>query len=446
MEKQTHPTIARYREAMQQNSLSKPVKEVSLIWLKELVLDNGADDVGLISTDSARLAGEMQDIRDIFPAAKSLISIVCRLNRENIRCPNRAVSDVEFLQAFDRVNEVSRQVSRALESEGFRALYPAAGFPMDMSQWPGKMWPLSHKTIAVSAGLGAMGLHRLVIHPKFGSFISLGTVLTDVVVDSYDQELDYNPCVDCKLCVSVCPVGAISSDGTFNFVNCMTHNYRDRAGGFQSWAENVVSSKSVRKYREKVSDKETVSMWQSLSYGICNKSSYCMAACPAGEEVIGPFIEDRKKYIQEHVKKYQDKKEMVFVVKGSDAEMHVNKRFPHKQIKTVFNGLRPDTIANFFKSMPIVFQPRQSEGINAVYHFQFSGSEKYSGTVVIKNKKLTVMEGFQDSPDITIIADSQTWLNFLAKEKNILVALLQRKIKIKGSPRLMQSFAKCFPS
>jgi hypothetical protein len=35
-------------------------------------------------------------------------------------------------------------------------------------------------------------------------------------------------------------------------------------------------------------------MWQSLSCGGSNKSSYCLAVCPAGEEAIGPFVEDRR--------------------------------------------------------------------------------------------------------------------------------------------------------
>jgi hypothetical protein len=48
---------------------------------------------------------------------------------------------------------------------------------MDMAKWPGKMWPISHKPIAVASGLGAMGHHHLVIHPRFGNFIVLGTIL-----------------------------------------------------------------------------------------------------------------------------------------------------------------------------------------------------------------------------------------------------------------------------
>ena len=54
---------------------------------------------------------------------------------------------------------------------------PAMGFPMEMDRFPGKIWVVSHKPVAVAAGLGMMGIHRNVIHPKFGNFILLGTVL-----------------------------------------------------------------------------------------------------------------------------------------------------------------------------------------------------------------------------------------------------------------------------
>ena len=72
-----------------------------------------------------------------------------------------------------------------------------------------------------------MGLHRNVIHPKFGSFVLLATVLVDAQVSQYGQALDYNPCIDCKLCVAACPVGAIGKDGEFDALACTTHNYRE---------------------------------------------------------------------------------------------------------------------------------------------------------------------------------------------------------------------------
>jgi Fe-S-cluster-containing hydrogenase component 2 len=308
------------------------------------------------------------------------------------------------------------------------------------------MWPVSHKPIAVAAGLGHLGNNRNLLHPRFGNFILLDTVLVEREATAYDSPLDYNPCIECKLCAAVCPVGAVGKDGNFQFSNCFTHNYRDRLGGFADWVENIVTSKTVRDYRKKVTDPETVLMWQSLSYGICNKSSYCMAACPAGDERIGPYLADRQAYMKQVVKPLQNNTENVFVVPGSDAEAHVAKRYPHKTIKHVGNGLRPNSVQNFLASLPVVFQRNQAEGMDVTYHFTFSGEENYEATVIIRNKTLEVKEGHVDTADLHVTADTRTWLDFLAKEKNLVWALVRRKIRIKGSPKLMQAFAKCFPA
>ena len=171
-----------------------------------------------------------------------------------------------------------------------------------------------------------------------------------------------------------------------------------------------------------------------------------MAVCPAGEEVIGPFLENRKDFLATVVKPLQDKKETIYVVPGSDAEAHVARHFQHKTIKRVGSGLRPRTVRDFMDSLPVIFQRGQSEGIDTTYHFTFTGEEECQGTVIIKNKDIEVLDGHVGTPDIQVTADSRTWLEFLAKEKNLVWALIQRKIRIKGSPRLMKNFARCFPT
>jgi hypothetical protein len=60
--------------------------------------------------------------------------------------------------------------------------------------------------------------------------------------------------------------------------------------------EKIADSRSSRDYRRKVSDPESASMWQSLSFGANYKAAYCLAVCPAGEEVIGPFLTDRPEF------------------------------------------------------------------------------------------------------------------------------------------------------
>jgi ferredoxin/putative sterol carrier protein len=414
--------------------------------LRRLCLEAGADDVGFVSIGRPELADQREDILRLYPWTKGLISIVCRMNREPVRSPARSVANLEFHHTGDRTNEVARSIVAALEAEGHRAVNPAMGFPMEMDRVPGKIWVVAHKPVAVAAGLGHMGIHRNVIHPKFGSFILLDTILVEAEISEEGTRLDYNPCLECKLCVAACPVGAIGADGHFDFSACYTHNYREFLGGFGDWVENIAESRGALDYRRRVSDSETASVWQSLGFGPNYKAAYCMAVCPAGDDVIGPFLEDRKGYLKAVVDPLQAKEETLYVVPGSDAQAHAKKRLPHKRTKTVSNGLRPDSIRGFLATIPHVFQRHQSEGLAATYHFTFTGSEPTQATVVIRDKTIRVERGHVGAPDLRVTADSQTWVGFLRKDRSLVWALLTRKIRLKGSPRLLVAFGKCFLS
>jgi Fe-S-cluster-containing hydrogenase component 2 len=416
-------------------------------WLRQLCLDCGADDAGLVEIGRPALDDQRDDILRYFPRTRTLLSFVCRMNREPIRSPARSVANLEFHHTGDHVNEVARKVVAALERQGVRAVNPAMGFPMEMERFPGgRIWVVSHKPVAVAAGLGHMGIHRNVIHPRFGNFILLGTVLIAAEASAYDRPVAYNPCLECKLCVAACPVGAISPEGRFNFSACYTHNYREFLGGFTDWVGQIADSTGARDYRRRVADTESASMWQSLSFGPNYKAAYCLAVCPAGEDVIGPYLTDRAGHLRDTLRPLQEKEETVYVVAGSDAEDHVARRFPHKKTKRVGNGLRPPSIAVFLRGLPLTFQPGKAAGLRAVYHFTFTGKEATEATVSIDHGTLQVQAGHQGEADLHVTADSETWLGFLAKERSLLWALLRRRIRIKGSPKLLVAFGKCFPS
>jgi hypothetical protein len=85
------------------------------------------------------------------------------MNRQAIRTPARSVSNLEFHHSGDEVNDIARSVVQTLEGRGIRAMNPAMGFPMEMDRFPGKVWVVSHKPVAVAAGLGMMGIHRNVM-------------------------------------------------------------------------------------------------------------------------------------------------------------------------------------------------------------------------------------------------------------------------------------------
>ncbi len=143
---------------------------------------------------------------------------------------------------------------------------------------------------------------------------------------------------------------------------------------------------------------------------------------------------------------FRPKKEVLYVIPGSDAEAYATQRYPHKPIKYVGNSLRPQTIQGFLTDLPLVFQREKSKGLDAVYHFNFIGQETEEATIIIQNQTLTLVKGLQGEANLHLIADSQTWLKFLAKERNLLWALFIRKIQIKGSLKFFHAFVRCFPN
>jgi len=421
-------------------------QSITVAQLRAIALECGADDVGIVSLDAPGLEEEREPIREALPAARTLVSLVLKMNRGPIRTPARSVANLEFHHTGDRVNEVGGAIVRRLEALGVAAINPSMGFPMEMDNFPDRLWVVSHKRVAEAAGMGVMGIHRNVIHPKFGSFVLLGTVVTDVELEAPAARLDYNPCVECKLCVAACPVGAISPAGDLDFSACYTHNYREFMSGFTAWAEEVAEAGSARGLRKRVSASESASMWQSLSFGANYKSAYCLGVCPAGEDVMQPFLDDRAGFMKAHVRPLQAKVEPVYVVPGSDAEAHVAKRFPHKPLRRVSNALRPTSIPGFLSGLHLTFQPGQAADLDAVYHFTFRGDEKALATVTIRDGKLTVERGHQGESTFHLKADSKAWLAFLAKDLPLAIGLLTGRIRFRGSPKWLLAFARCFPS
>jgi ferredoxin len=422
-----HPTVRAVRARRDQRRPGEglpPAAPLDAGWLRELVLAAGADDVGFVEIDRPALADQRDDIEAAFPRPRALISFVCRTNVEAIRSPARSVGNKEFHHTYDFTNAVAHQVCRALEAVGVRAMNPAAGFPMEMDRWPGKMWVVT----------------------RFGTFVLLGTVILDAEITAYDQPVSFNPCLECKLCVAACPTGAISKTGEFNFSACATHNYREFLTGFSDWVDTVTESRDHDAYRRDVTDPETVSMWQSLAFGPQYKAAYCVSVCPAGEDVIGPWLDDRKRHLTEVVKPLQNKAETVYVVAGSDAEAHVRRRFAHKTVKRAALGIRPRSVDSFISGLPLLFQPGAAADLAAVYHFRFRGAAERDVTVAIADQGLQVSDGLHGAPDLLVTADATTWVEFLNGRGSLPWALLRRRLRLRGRRRLLRAFARCFPS
>ena len=307
--------------------------------IKKICLDAGADDVGLVDLDRQSVQKEKEGILHVYPLTRSIIAIIIVNNRENIQSPARYVANEEFHHTGDRTSSVSREILRRLNRFGIRGVVVNKGWPMALDRYPGKIWDVSHKIMAVEAGLGHMGINRLVLHPKYGSCIQLESILINAVLDGYDRPLVENPCIKCNLCAAVCPTGAITKDQPFDFLACITHTYRDNSVGFQNWVEAMITSHDMAEYRSHFDDRETAFMWQSLMFLMSYRCSYCMAVCPAGEEVKPVYLENKKEHVERVLKPLRDRQEPVYVMAGSEAESRA-KRNPNKEVRVVAGMMR----------------------------------------------------------------------------------------------------------
>ena len=65
--------------------------------------------------------------------------------------------------------------------------------------------PINEIKSASKAGLGVIGKNHLLITKKYSSFVFIGEIITDAILDFNSTNIEY--CLDCGLCSQACPVG-----------------------------------------------------------------------------------------------------------------------------------------------------------------------------------------------------------------------------------------------
>jgi len=79
--------------------------------------------------------------------------------------------------------------------------------------------PIREVDAALRAGLGVLGRNSLLIHPKYGSWVFIGEIVTDLPVDLPDHEK--KDCIGCGLCEKSCPGGALAN-GKVDTLHCLS--------------------------------------------------------------------------------------------------------------------------------------------------------------------------------------------------------------------------------
>jgi epoxyqueuosine reductase len=74
---------------------------------------------------------------------------------------------------------------------------------------------------AARAGIGFYGKNTLLITKRFGSWVVLGTLVTDVELEA-SAPLDLD-CGSCTRCIDACPTGALDEPGVLDSTRCLSY-------------------------------------------------------------------------------------------------------------------------------------------------------------------------------------------------------------------------------
>jgi len=152
------------------------------------------------------------------PWAKSVISIAFpynttrQISRNFIEEGRVWVSRYAFGEDYHKIlRKKLKPLKKLLIEKGFKAKVCVDSFP------------ILERSYAVKAGLGFIGKNGLLINLRFGSYIFLAEVLTDLEFEQSEPEKKKNDfCQNCLKCVSACPTKAIKGDGSVNPSKCIS--------------------------------------------------------------------------------------------------------------------------------------------------------------------------------------------------------------------------------
>lgn len=186
--------------------------------LKDIAGPMGAVHFGVASMDGLRdrLLGLAPEAVERLDRA---ISMAFRLSRRVLEDIVDGPTRLYFMH-YGRVNmlldEMALRVSAAIQANGYDALPIPASQIID---WEGQRAHLSHKHVALIAGVGWIGRNNLLISPRYGAQIRLVTVLTNMPL-APNGPLDRD-CGKCRDCLNICPAGAIRErQSDFDHVAC----------------------------------------------------------------------------------------------------------------------------------------------------------------------------------------------------------------------------------
>ncbi|HEY3448398.1 MAG TPA: 4Fe-4S binding protein [Myxococcales bacterium] len=259
--------------------------------VRQFVLEHGGDLCGFVSTEHLnKVTPTMYKPSRLWPAAKTAISMAVHLldGAAAIGTTETGVQNARWIgwRTSDYLNNLAFELAHFLERRGVTALALSAGNMADPGPTNGGIFgELSHRHIAIEAGLGILGKPLICVTPQFGPRMYYITVLTTTEYEP-DQKLDWNPCENCDLCVQACPVSAIVPGArTIKKPLCIPNAMPHGGKMLRDWLVKLFNMKTNKERIEALSSPDYTRLHRATVFvvGTFAGCFYCLYACPVGK-------------------------------------------------------------------------------------------------------------------------------------------------------------------
>ena len=81
--------------------------------------------------------------------------------------------------------------------------------------------PVMEKPLAQKAGLGWQGKHTNLVSREYGSWLFLGSIYTNIIIEPDEEEIDH--CGNCTSCIDICPTQAFPEPYKLDARKCISY-------------------------------------------------------------------------------------------------------------------------------------------------------------------------------------------------------------------------------